>query len=172
VLARRNLVDISTICSAILLAHVSSSWWFESQFARNPNAPEGERASVPRREGRKFGLYILFTFGSTLGVLCLRALVADAGLGIWQSTRESSLAILREMLISFQSLLDTTYFEIIICSVGYQLALYFAIRLAHRGSTVGELGLVCFGGIALTMEMLNMTKARVRFLLTPVNRLI
>jgi dolichol kinase len=51
-----------------------------------------------------------------------------------------------------------------ICSVGYQLALYIAIRLAHRGSTVGELGLVCFGGIALTMELMNITKAKVRFL--------
>ncbi|KIM84287.1 hypothetical protein PILCRDRAFT_87687 [Piloderma croceum F 1598] len=121
VLARRNLVDISTICSALLLAHVSASWWYESQFVRNPNAPEGERASVPRREGRKFGLYILFIFGSTLGVLCLRAVAAHTGLGIWQ---------------------NTTYFEIILCSVGYQLALYLAIRLAHRGSTVGELGLI------------------------------
>jgi hypothetical protein len=67
-------------------------------------------------------------------------------------------------------LIDVTYFEIIICSVGYQLALYIAIRLAHRGFTVGELGLVCFGGVALGMEMLNITKASVRFLQPSVNR--
>ena len=43
----------------------------------------------------------------------------------------------------------------------FQLALYIAIRLAHRGFTVGELGLVCFGGTALSMELLNLTKAKV-----------
>lgn len=64
------------------------------------------------------------------------------------------------------SFLDTTYFEIIVCAVIYQLALYICIRLAHRGFTVGELGLVCFGGIALTMEMLNLTKTQVLILLT------
>jgi hypothetical protein len=69
------------------------------------------------------------------------------------------------------ALVDMTYFEIIISSVTYKFALYIAIRLAHRGFTVGELGLVCFGGIALTMEMLNMTEARVRFLLTSGNNL-
>lgn len=56
---------------------------------------------------------------------------------------------------------DTTYFEIIVCALVYQFALYICIRLAHRGFTVGELGLVCFGGIALTMEMLNLTKTQV-----------
>jgi hypothetical protein len=87
VLARRSLVDISTVCSTILLTQVSASWWYESRF-RASNAPEGERASVPRREGKKFGLHLLFTFVSTIGVLCLRALAAEAGLGIWQSTHQ------------------------------------------------------------------------------------
>lgn len=57
--------------------------------------------------------------------------------------------------------IDMSYSEIILCSVIYQLALYFAIRMAHRCFTVGELSLMCFGGVALAMEMLNMTKARV-----------
>ena len=85
VLSRRHLVDISTVCSAILLAQVSASWWYESRFQRATNAPEGERASVPRSEGRKFGLYVLFIFGSTMTALCIRAFAVDAGLGIWQS---------------------------------------------------------------------------------------
>lgn len=156
-LARRNLVNLATLCSALLLAQLIASWLFESRYA---NALDGERASVPRREGRKFGFYVLYTFGSTLAVLCLRALAVDAGLGIWQSACNPFLAIcyLLNMLCSF---LDLTYFEIIICSVVYQFALYIAIRLAHRGFTVGELSLVCFGGISLTMELLNTTKARV-----------
>lgn len=73
------------MCSALLLAQVSASWLFESQYVRSANAPEGERASVPRREGRKFGIYVLYTFSSTLVALSLRALAVDAGLGIWQS---------------------------------------------------------------------------------------
>lgn len=63
-------------------------------------------------------------------------------------------------------LADMSYFEIILCSVLYQLYLYFAIRMAHRGCTVGELGLMCFGGVALSMELMNMTKARVGSLFT------
>lgn len=89
VLARRNLVDLSTICSTILLAQMSASWWFESRYVRGANAPADERASVPRREARKFGLYVLFTFCATLGALCLRALAENAKLGIWQSKHES-----------------------------------------------------------------------------------
>jgi hypothetical protein len=88
VLARRNLVDLSTVCSTILLAQMSASWWFESWYVRGANAPADERASVPRREARKFGLYVLFTFCATLGALCLRALAENAKLGIWQSKQE------------------------------------------------------------------------------------
>lgn len=54
------------------------------------------------------------------------------------------------------------YFEIIVTSLFYQFALYIAIRLAHRGFTLGELGIVCFGGTALCLELINITIARVR----------
>ena len=33
--------------------------------------------------------------------------------------------------------------------------------MAHRGFTLGELGVVCFGGTALVMEFLNFTIAKV-----------
>lgn len=33
--------------------------------------------------------------------------------------------------------------------------------MAHRGFTLGELALVCFGGTALWLEFLNLTIARV-----------
>lgn len=56
------------------------------------------------------------------------------------------------------------FFDVIIGSLFYQFTLYVAIRLAHRGFTMGELSLVCFGGTALVMELLNITIARVRFL--------
>ena len=85
ILSRRNLVDLATFCSTLLLAQVIASWIFEWKYTLKDNALEGERASVPRQEGRKVGLYILFTFSTTLGALCIKALALDTGLGIWQS---------------------------------------------------------------------------------------
>lgn len=51
--------------------------------------------------------------------------------------------------------------EVAISSFFYQLTLYVAIRLAHRGLTLGELGIVAFGGTVLFNELLNVTIARV-----------
>lgn len=48
-------------------------------------------------------------------------------------------------------------------SVFFQFTLYMAVRLAHRGFTLGELGLVSFGATVLFSEMLNITRARVSF---------
>ncbi|KAG6868315.1 hypothetical protein C0993_005040 [Termitomyces sp. T159_Od127] len=45
--------------------------------------------------------------------------------------------------------------------------LYVAIRLAHRVFTLGELGLVCFGGTAVFMEFFNITIAKIRPVTTP-----
>jgi hypothetical protein len=53
------------------------------------------------------------------------------------------------------------HFELIFGAFFYQFALYIAIRLAHRGFTLGELGIVSFGGIALCMELVNITIAGV-----------
>ena len=63
-------------------------------------------------------------------------------------------------------ILDLSHIELAFSSLFYQFSLYTAIRLAHRGFTLGELGLVSFGGTALCMEFLNFTKARVRTLYT------
>jgi len=43
----------------------------------------------------------------------------------------------------------------------FQFTLYVAMRLAHRGFTLGELGLVSLGGTSLCLEFLNITIARV-----------
>jgi hypothetical protein len=59
---------------------------------------------------------------------------------------------------------DMDYFEVIVGSMFFQFTLYVGIRLAHRGFTLGELGIVSFGGAALCMELLNLTIARVQFL--------
>jgi dolichol kinase len=58
-----------------------------------------------------------------------------------------------------------SYIELTTAAFFYQFCLYAAIRLAHRGFTLGELGLVCFGATVLFIEWMNLTFARVRLIL-------
>ncbi|KAJ8692828.1 dolichol kinase [Pleurotus ostreatus] len=144
--SRFNILDISTLCSTLLLIHVWSSSWLEAQHSRRANAPEGERSSVPRSEGSRLWYYVLFTIGVSSVVLGLNLWLESAKIGLWQHMSQ---------------------FELLVCSFFYQFTLYAALRLAHRGFTIGELGLVCFGGTALFMELLNITMARIWPVTTP-----
>jgi len=54
-----------------------------------------------------------------------------------------------------------TLIEVLLCSLFYQASLYLAIRLAHQGFTLGELGVVVFGASVLFMEGFNITMAMV-----------
>ncbi|KAL0954641.1 hypothetical protein HGRIS_003594 [Hohenbuehelia grisea] len=140
ILSRYNLVDLATFCSTILLVHICASWWSEARHSKSLNAPDGERASVPRSEGLRLWYYVLFAFGVSSGFLGVKVIFKSSGIDVWQ---------------------HMTYFEIAMCSLFYQFTLYAALRLAHRGFTLGELGLVCFGGISIFMELLNLTIARI-----------
>ncbi|KAG5634009.1 hypothetical protein H0H81_003898, partial [Sphagnurus paluster] len=146
ILARYNLVDLGTFCSAILLMHICASWWQEARYRKRGNTKEGERASVPRSEGLRSWYYILFTLCLSAITFGVKVALQSQGYGIWQ---------------------HLNYFETIFSALFYQFALYMAIRLAHRGFTLGELGLVCFGGTALSMELLNITIARIWPVTTP-----
>lgn len=53
------------------------------------------------------------------------------------------------------------FIEILLSSLFYQAALYLAIRLAHQGFTLGELGVIIFGASVLFVEGFNITVARV-----------
>ncbi|KAH7925472.1 hypothetical protein BV22DRAFT_1046735 [Leucogyrophana mollusca] len=136
-LSRKCLVDYSTFCSFILLVQVCASWWFEARYRGRRSVSEGERGSVPRSETRRSWYYVLFTFIMTLVALGVRVVLSYVDVRIWQS------------------------------SLFYQFCLYIAIRLAHGGFTVGELALVCFGGLALGTELLNLTRARIWPITTP-----
>ncbi|OJA16459.1 hypothetical protein AZE42_04675 [Rhizopogon vesiculosus] len=138
--SRRGLVDYSTMCSFILLAQVCSSWAFETRYRGRPSVPEGERCSVPRSEMRRTWFYVLFTFGVTALAVIVRYLLALAEIPIWR---------------------NISYLDIGIGSLFYQFCLYIALRLAHGGFTLGELALVCFGGLSLAMELLGLTRAKI-----------
>ncbi|KAG1734154.1 Fph type histidine kinase [Suillus lakei] len=138
--SRRGLVDYSTMCSFILLAQVCSSWVIETRYRGRPSVPEGERGSVPRSEMRRTWFYVLFTFGMTMLAITVRYLFALAEVPVWR---------------------NISYLDIGIGSLFYQLCLYSALRLAHGGFTLGELALVCFGGLSLATELLGLTRARI-----------
>ncbi|KAH9983087.1 hypothetical protein BJV74DRAFT_980805 [Russula compacta] len=140
VLSRRHAVDLSTLCSTTLLIHVYASHWFEWRHRRHHKVSEGERGSVPRSEARKGWLYIVFTFLLCAFLLGLRFALDLVRVSLWR---------------------HLSYWEVASGSVFFQFSLYIAVRLAHRGFTLGELGLVVFGATALFIELVSLTVARI-----------
>ncbi|KAH9966245.1 hypothetical protein BGW80DRAFT_1342802 [Lactifluus volemus] len=138
--SRRNAVDLSTLCSAALLIHVYASHWFEWRHRRRHKVCEGERGSVPRSEARKGWMYIIFTYIVCVFLLALRFAFDRAQLGVWK---------------------HLSYWEIASGSAFFQFSLYVAVRLGHRGFTLGELGLVVFGATSLFTESVNLTVAKI-----------
>ncbi|KAF7317040.1 Dolichol kinase [Mycena chlorophos] len=140
---RYNLLSLATFTSAILLLHVSASQWLEnrkSAAAMTTSPTDGERRSVPRSEGVRGLYFIFFTLGSAGSLFVLRIVLEVLRIGIWQ---------------------HLNLFDVIVGAIFYQFTLYVALRMAHRGLTLGELGLICFGGTAVFMEFLNITTARI-----------
>jgi dolichol kinase len=58
--------------------------------------------------------------------------------------------------------LDMSPSDIVIATLFYQFSLYVCVRLARRGFTLGELGVVCHAATALFMEVVNLTRMKVR----------
>lgn len=58
-------------------------------------------------------------------------------------------------------LLDMSPSDIVIATLFYQYSLYVCVRLARRGFTLGELGVVCNAATALFMETVNLTRMKV-----------
>ncbi|KIY51824.1 hypothetical protein FISHEDRAFT_36430 [Fistulina hepatica ATCC 64428] len=146
VLSRYSLCDLATLCSSILLLHVCASWWLEGKYSPMWISPDGERRSVPRSEGRRGLYYIFFTCVVTITILAVKVVCLSSGYGIWQNLK---------------------ILEAVMASLIFQFAMYVGLRLAHRAFTLGELGLVCFGGTAHVMEFLNFTIAKLWPVTTP-----
>lgn len=148
VVSRRALVDLATVCSTVLLIHVCASWWKEAR-VRKDGLPETERASVPRSEMRRLRLYVVFGLVVSLVIITMRAGFRALGWGMWK---------------------NMNFIELLLSSLFYQATLYLAIRLAHQGFTLGELGTVTFGASVLFMEGFNITVARIWPATTPYIR--
>ncbi|KAF7375160.1 Dolichol kinase [Mycena sanguinolenta] len=112
----------------------------------NIGASEGERRSVPRSEGWRTVYFVLFTLGVSTAAFLLRLALRHHGSGFWQ---------------------HLSLFDVLVAALFYQFTLYVALRMAHRSLTLGELGLVCFGGTAVFMEFLNITISKIWPITTP-----
>lgn len=82
--SRRSLISLSTFCSTILIVHVCASRITEARHRRKIKVPDGELSHVPRKEGRRAYLYVLFAVSVTLWILCVKIALAEAQLRIWQ----------------------------------------------------------------------------------------
>ena len=82
--SRRGLVDLSSFCAVMLLLNVCASWWAERRYSKAANKPEGERASVPRSEARRFFYHVLFTLIASICLISLKLYLGHVGIGIWQ----------------------------------------------------------------------------------------
>ena len=75
-LSRRNLVQLTILCSCILLVHVCASLYLTTRHTAEQ--------WIPKNEMRRTGRYVLFTFQVALGAVAIRALLAYTNIGIWQ----------------------------------------------------------------------------------------
>ena len=147
--ARRNLVQLTTLCSFVLLVHLCTSkqvnlsrikagFWF------------------PKSRGRRSWLFVGYSLLISAAAVTFHIAADMLSLNIWQGM--SSFVEELPMLTS----LDLTYFDVLVISSFYQFSLYVMARLSHGGFTLGELGLVAHGATALFMETTNLTIALVR----------
>lgn len=154
--ARYLLLQVTTLCSCILSAHIVASAIRQSRFACI-----GRSDVVPVSEWRRSMLYALFV-GTTTTVFVLVGILATR-YEFWNPWIGELLHVSssRHKLTSlcFKGL---SSLDIIMISISYQLCLYILIRMARGGFTLGEAGLVAQTAAIFFMETVNLTKSRVR----------
>jgi hypothetical protein len=165
-ISRRNLVQLFTLLSFVLLVQLTWSLRREVKLARAalaanltlaaPPAVGGavsEHESEPKPPAITPGTFWLkygelrrnmtvigFAFVVTTGCVIVKIATAYIDYGVWS---------------------DMSHSDIIIATLFYQFCLYVCVRLARRGFTLGELGIVSHAATALFMETVNMTRMKV-----------
>lgn len=142
-ISRRNAVQLFTLCSFVLLVQLSWSLRHELKRAK-ASVAAGEESSgtywLKRGELRRNLAVIGFAFFVTACCLVVKAVTARIGHGVWSDMSPS---------------------DIVIATLFYQFCIYVCVRLARRGFTLGEMGIVTHAGTALFMETVNMTRTKV-----------
>ncbi|BEI97182.1 hypothetical protein CcaverHIS631_0207710 [Cutaneotrichosporon cavernicola] len=153
-IARRNLVQLFTLLSFVLLIQLTHSLRHEIKLARavpgSPTMGSGSESDTPSRPQRaywrKYGEWrrnrsvIAFAFFVTGCCVVVKIATAYIGHGVWS---------------------DMSHSDIVIATLFYQFCLYVCVRLARRGFTLGELGIVTHAATALFMETVNMTRSKI-----------
>lgn len=167
-ISRRNLVQLFTLCSFVLLVHLARSLHLEKRLSKDSVQPvsigmEREASDsaknspglgtywLRRREWKRTRSVVGFAFLVTAGCIVVKIATAYIGRGVW-----SGKSTVQDWLIS-----DMSASDIIIATLFYQFSLYVCVRLARRGFTLGELAIVCNAATALTMETVNLTRMKV-----------
>jgi dolichol kinase len=171
--SRRNLVQLFTLCSFVLLVHLARSLHLENKQAKaagrstspvpgngvsmerdlsGPNTTTGTYW-LKRGEWKRTKSVVGFSFLVTVCCLGVKVVTALIGRGVWSG---ESTFYLVEMLIP-----DMSPSDIVIATLFYQFSLYVCVRLARRGFTLGELAVVCNAATALFMETVNITRMKV-----------
>jgi hypothetical protein len=167
-IARRNLVQLFTLLSFVLLIQLTHSLRHDIKLARSaPSSPtmgSGSESDTPSRphgtfwlkrgEWRRNRSVIAFAFFVTGCCVVVKIVTAYIGRGVWSGTW-TSLAPLTS---------DMSHSDIVIATLFYQFCLYVCVRLARRGFTLGELGIVTHAATALFMETVNMTRSKIPIL--------
>jgi dolichol kinase len=155
--SRRNLVQLFTLCSFVLLVHLTRSLALEIKMSKqpipalssatmerdisDPNRSQTSTFWLRRGELRRNLSAVSMAFLVTGGCIVVKIATAYIGHGVWSDMSPS---------------------DIIIATLFYQFSLYVCVRLARRGFTLGELAIVCNTATALVMETVNMTRMKVR----------
>ncbi|KLT40066.1 hypothetical protein CC85DRAFT_287856 [Cutaneotrichosporon oleaginosum] len=158
--ARRNLVQLFTLLSFVLLIQLTHSLRHEIKLTRtapgSPTMSSGSESDTPMRphgtfwlkrgEWRRNRSVIAFAFFVTGCCVVVKIGTAYIGRSVWS---------------------DMSHSDIVIATLFYQFCLYVCVRLARRGFTLGELGIVTHAATALFMETVNMTRSKIPILSEP-----
>ncbi|WWD01023.1 hypothetical protein V866_007961 [Kwoniella sp. B9012] len=171
VTSRRNLVQLFTLCSFVLLVHLTRSLHLEiKQSKQSPLTPLSPQIGSVNLERDNSDHAKLFAQQSS-GTYWLR-------LGEWKRTRSvvgfaflvTGCCVIVKIvtaIIGRGVWSDMSPSDIVIATLFYQFSLYVCVRLARRGFTLGELGVVCNAATALFMEVVNLTRMKIVLLQTP-----
>lgn len=85
ILARRNLVHLSTLCSFVLFCHLAASRWSRWRSGcKSQHDSIPSQALRPKAEGRRNFLYAQFSIGMVALSLALRNMSEVLDMGLWQ----------------------------------------------------------------------------------------
>jgi len=179
--SRRSMVSLSTVIATVVLISLIASRWAEVVHARrgsdatevvggegttrasNQKEKEREKWWLPKSEWKRTGRVTIFSFAVSFLMGWLKAGMKRWDCPIWEGEPSfpSSEISSRAVLILLLSPSDLSVLDVVFASLFHQFSMYVCVRLARRGFTLGELGIVAQFSTGLFMETVNLTRAKV-----------